>query len=115
MYAFTKRTLISAIYCAVALSTAGLTTPVSAEIQDFYIRNNGGNYVWYIYVSPNYSDSWEDDVLGKDVLDPYTEILIEMTGFGKQCIFDVKVEDENGYAREYYDVDLCSVLYVDFP
>ena len=90
-------------------------TTAEADIQDFYVRNNGKTYVYYIYVSPTYSDSWEEDVLGTEVLPPRTEILIQMQGYGRQCMFDIKVEDEHGRSREFYDVDLCSVLYVDFP
>lgn len=97
------------------LAMTGVAATAKADIQDFYIRNNTRNYVWYIYVSPTYSDQWEEDVLGADVLPPRSEILIKMSGYGKHCYFDIKVQDENGYSREYYDVDLCSVLYVDFP
>ncbi len=98
----------------VIVSMAASVGVASADIQDFYVRNNSGDYVWYIYVSPTYADSWEEDVLGSDVLPPKSEILIEMSGYGRQCDFDVKVEDEYGNSEEYFNVDLCTVLYVDF-
>lgn len=97
------------------VSMAGSIGAANAGIQDFYVRNNSKHHIWYIYVSPSYSNEWEEDVLGSDVLPPNTELSIEMTGYGNHCDFDVKVEDENGYSQEYFDVDLCSVLYVDFP
>ena len=49
------------------------------------------------------------------MLGPRSEVFIEMSGYGGHCEFDIKVEDENGKSEEYFDVDLCSVLYVDFP
>lgn len=106
---------IAILTVMVLVSMTGSIGVASADIQDFYVRNNGKSYVWYIYVSPTYSDDWEEDVLGSDVLAPNSEISIEMNGYGKHCGFDIKVEDENGYSREYFDIDLCSVLYVDFP
>ena len=107
-----KRLAIGAVMAAVSMGAS--VGVASADIQDFYVRNHGSNYVWYIYVSPTYTDSWEEDVLGSDVLPPRSEVLIEMSGYGRQCDFDIKVEDEYGNSEEYFDVDLCTVLYVDF-
>lgn len=101
---------------AAAICLGLLADPSWAGRQDFYIRNNGGNYVYYVQISPSHDTSWRDDILGSDVLEPYTETLIEMIGYSPdECLFDIRIEDENGYKREYYKVDLCSQLYVDFP
>jgi hypothetical protein len=79
------------------------------------VVNNGSTAVWYIHVSPNYSESWDQDVLGEDVLMPGMQIPITLTGYNGHCFFDVKVEDSNGYALEYYDVNVCNSDYVYFP
>lgn len=101
---------------ATVIALSLLAAPSMAGRQDFYIRNNGGNYVHYIYVSPSTTNDWEEDVLGDDVLEPYSEMLIEMINYNSnECMFDIKIVDENGYEREYYKVDLCTELYVDFP
>ncbi|MEM7121247.1 MAG: hypothetical protein AAF563_08240 [Pseudomonadota bacterium] len=89
--------------------------PAFAGVQDFYVRNYGKFAVFYIFVSPDYSDDWEEDVLGSEVLMPGEELEITMHGYGNHCFFDIYVEDERGNYREYWGVDLCSVLYVDFP
>ena len=99
----------------VALALVSFTAPAFAGIQDFIIRNNGKFSVFFIYVSPTYSEEWEEDVLGSEVLPPKTEIEIELNGYGDHCGFDIMIIDEQENAREYYDVDLCNVLYVDFP
>ena len=107
--------MATAAAAVLATAVAGAATPAMAGIQDFYVRNNTGDYVWYVYVSPSSSSDWEEDVLGSDVLPPHQELLIEMEGYrSDECLFDVKVVDENGYSREYWQVDLCQVLYVDF-
>jgi hypothetical protein len=105
---------ITAAAALAALSIA-VTTPAFADIQDFVVRNNSGVSVFYVYVSPDYTTEWEEDVLGSNTIPAYSEGGISMSGFGDHCMFDVKVEDENGYAREYYGVDLCRVTYIDFP
>ena len=109
---FTRKFAITTATVFAAL--VGSVGAAKADIQDFYVRNFGKTYVYYIYVSPSYSDSWEEDVLGRDVLPPNTDLFIEMHGFGNHCYFDVKIEDELGRSQEYWDVDLCRVLYVDY-
>lgn len=83
--------------------------------EEITVVNNGSTAVWYIHVSPNYSDNWEEDVLGDDVLMPGMQIPVTLTGYDGHCFFDVKVQDSNGYAREYYDVNVCNSDFVHFP
>ena len=86
-----------------------------AGIQDFFIHNKGKFAVYYIYISPDYSSEWEEDVLGTDVLMPGESLEIEMIDYGNHCYFDILIEDSQGNQREYWDVDLCTVLDVEFP
>jgi len=92
-----------------------LALPARAGMQDFTVVNQGSAAIWYIFVSPNYSDSWEEDVLGNEVLMPGFELPIAMNGYGSHCLFDIRIEDADGYAEEFFDVDLCSVSHVHFP
>jgi len=96
------------LYVASGLSSA------YAGIQDFIVRNYSGNTVLYVYVSADYESSWGPDVLGNDVLYSGEELEIYIDGYGNHCWFDVKIEDDAGYYQEYFDVDLCSTLYVDY-
>lgn len=41
-----------------------------AGVQDFYVHNESKWVILFIYVTPDYSDEWEEDVLGDDVLMP---------------------------------------------
>jgi hypothetical protein len=100
---------------AAVLMGLALATPAAAGIQDFTVRNNGAVDVFYIYVSPDTTDDWEDDVLGDDTLAAGAQVDITMSGYGDHCVFDIKIEDANGGSREYYAVDLCTVTYVDYP
>ena len=109
---FTK---LRMLVLAILIASPAFAGSAHAGIQDFTIRNYSGDYIHYIYVSPVYSDSWEEDILGRDVLPPRTEIFVEMSGYSRHdCYFDILIVDEFGYEAVYNSVDLCRVAYVDF-
>jgi len=108
-----RRTLAPFVAALVLPLLAAL--PARAGVQDFTVVNQGAVDIWHIFVSPNYSDSWEEDVLGNSVLQPGLELGVTMNNYGSHCYFDIRIEDFNGVAEEYYDVDLCSLSYVYFP
>ncbi len=82
---------------------------VSAEIQDFYIYNETGFTIYYIYVSPTYSDEWEEDLLGDyGTLSDGDYFLIEFSDYDT-CYFDILIEDEDGYELYIYDISLCDL------
>jgi hypothetical protein len=102
---------------AILLAAASLAISVSAfaDVQDFTVRNKGRVTIQNIYISPDYSNSWEEDVLGDDVLVAGSQMPIHMKGYGSHCGFDIKIVDVNGRSREYRHVDLCRVTYIDYP
>ena len=102
-------------FASVALLIATGLSSAYAGIQDFYVRNFSRAAIFYIYVSPDYSDEWEEDVLASDVLMPGDELEITLSGYGNHCWFDLRIEDERGNYQEYHDVDLCTVVYIDYP
>ena len=84
-------------------------------IQDFVLVNNTGFTIWHIYVSPDYSDNWEEDLLGEDeVLSDREQFPVTFSGYGDQCIFDMKVVDSEGDEYIKYGVDVCSLYEVAF-
>lgn len=86
-----------------------------AGIQDFFVHNNGKFAIYYIFVSPDYATEWEEDILGEDVLLSGESLEVEMIDYGNHCYFDILIEDSQGNSREYWDVDLCTVIDVEFP
>ncbi len=103
------RTSLLAIALTAMMAFAGAGGTARAGMQDFHVVNDSGVYVLYIYVSPSYADSWGGDVLGNQSLPPNSEVLITMNGYGDQCWFDIRIEDEYQNAAEYLEVDLCNV------
>lgn len=84
-------------------------------VQDFVLVNDTGFSLWHIYVSPDYSDNWEEDLLGEsDVLTDGEQFPITFEGYGDHCIFDLKVVDSEGDEYTKYGVDVCSLYEVVF-
>lgn len=81
--------------------------PFQASAADFYvdIANETGYTIMYMYVSPDNSDSWEEDVLGDNVLRDGEERRVTLTGY-KSPIFDIKLVDEDGDSYTFWDVDV---------
>jgi len=97
--------MIKSVQRALFFLIASLSFSVQAA--DYYvdITNKTGYTIYYIYVSPDKSDSWEEDVLGSEVLMDDNTRRINLTGY-KSPIFDIKLVDEDGDSYTFWDVDV---------
>ncbi|HJR69223.1 MAG TPA: hypothetical protein VKA43_04210 [Gammaproteobacteria bacterium] len=79
----------------------------AALAADYYvdITNRTGYTIMYMYVSPAKSDSWEEDVLGKEVLPDGKTRRVTLTGF-RSPIFDIRLVDEDGDKYTFWNVDV---------
>jgi hypothetical protein len=75
---------------------------------DYYvdITNETGYTIMYMYVSPAKSDSWEEDVLGEDVLASGQTQRVTLTGY-KSSVFDIRLVDEDGDKYTFWNVDVA--------
>lgn len=82
-----------------------LALPASAA--DYYvdITNKTGYTIFYVYVSPDKSDSWEEDVLGDEVLPDGETRRINLYGY-KSPVFDIKLVDEDDDSYTFWNVDV---------
>ncbi|MGU3496040.1 hypothetical protein ACLBXM_18520 [Xanthobacteraceae bacterium A53D] len=101
---------------AMALMTmGGFLLPASGALasegkQDFTLVNKTGYDIEEVYVSPSRADDWEEDVLGKDVLEDGDSWHIRFTRAAKPCKWDLKVVySDDGSSAIWYGIDLCSV------
>ncbi len=62
-----------------------------------------------VYVAPATSDEWEEDVMGRDVLDNGETVEIEFPRREKSCVYDVKVVFEDSDEAEWHKFNLCKV------
>lgn len=75
--------------------------------QNYYvdITNQTGYTIMYVYVSPGDARSWEEDVLGSEVMPSGTSKRISLFGY-RSPIFDVRLVDEDGDTYTFWNVDV---------
>jgi len=80
----------------------------AAVAADYYVEitNNTGYTIMYMYVSPAKSDSWEEDVLGDDVMPDGETRRVNLTGY-KSSMFDIRLVDEDGDKYTFWNVDVA--------
>src|SRR4028119_1294759 len=92
---------------ACALALAALSGgPAAAQAYGVRFQNFAGATVYRIYSSPTHNGSWEQDLLGANVLYPGQGLDVVIHNVSN-CYYDVLVEFESGYS--FTDTwDICS-------
>jgi hypothetical protein len=89
------------------MAVLAATAAWAAGDQDFVLVNKTGLTVDELYISPADDSRWGEDVLGKDVLGDDEEVTIEFSHKETECIWDLKVVDEDGDEVVWEAIDLC--------
>lgn len=89
--------------CCLALL---LAAPAWADNYTLNIHNRTGYVIYFIYVSPEDADSWEEDVLGDDILEDEGSVRVTLRGYDSP-MFDVKLVDEDGDAYTFWGVNVA--------
>ncbi|MDX1757222.1 MAG: hypothetical protein R3175_14290 [Marinobacter sp.] len=81
----------------------------SAAAFDGYVdvTNNTGYDIYYLYVSNARSDSWEEDVLGDDILEDGETVRVKVHK-QKTSVFDIRAEDEDGDTYTVWELDIAT-------
>jgi hypothetical protein len=113
------RRLIVSPVCAIAIFALSLAIAapgvVRADPRDFTLVNESTVVIREAYVSSSATTSWEEDVLGNDVLPPGNRITVTFSGFRPgDCSYDIKVVGMGGETGYLWAVDLCSTSVVTF-
>lgn len=84
------------------------STAASAQ-QNYYvdITNRTGYTIMYAYVSPADARSWEEDVLGADVIRDGTTTRVTLTGYHSP-IFDIRLIDEDGDSYTFWKINVAT-------
>lgn len=77
--------------------------------QDFTIVNKTGVTIAALYVSPSKENDWEEDILGQDVLANGESCEISFSPKEKAALWDIRVEDSEGNALIWYNINLLEV------
>ncbi len=77
--------------------------------QDFTIMNKTGYPLKHIYVSESDNEKWDEDVLGRDVLEDGEEFELSFAKAEKTCKWDMKVIYDDGESAVWQDLNLCQI------
>lgn len=102
---------LAALAVTLLLATAAFTMVGSAPAgpQDFTLHNSIGSTIFEVYVSPSDEESWEEDVLGEDVLAHGESVEITFDRPASEADWDLKVVDEDGRSYVWKNLDLTTI------
>ena len=97
---------------ALAIGITLLLTPHSAfaDNRDFTLVNRSGQTIRSVYVSASNHSSWEEDVLGSDVLRNGHRVRIHFSSWDSdagRCMYDIRVITMDGSEGTKWGVNLC--------
>ena len=99
------------VFFLAALFVMGLSSVAFAGAQDFVLVNNTGFPIYKVNVSAASTNSWEEDILGSQILGNGEAVRVNF-GVGDQQYWDIKAVFEDGSGLEWYGIDLLSVSQV---
>ena len=100
---------IRTVLAGFSLVSAFAIAPAYAEDLVFTLNNVSSGAVNELYVSPLESNSWEEDILGQDVLESGQAATITIRGTDGQCEWDVPLVYDDGSVTDERNIDLCTL------
>jgi len=91
------------------------TTTVIAANKNVLIQNNTGRTIWRFYGSPVNVNSWEEDILGADILPAGRSVNVNFADGRRICNYDMRAEFQDGTAIVKNNINVCRVSTVSFP
>jgi hypothetical protein len=82
--------------CVGAMGVALSASLAYAGAQDFVLINETGVDIYEVYVSPSDVESWEEDILGVDVLPDGDSVEVGFDREEDSELWDLKVSDSEG-------------------
>ena len=101
-----KSTVVAGLTLCVAHLIA---SPSLAANRKVTIVNNTGYTIIEFYGSNNGTSSWQEDILGEDVLPHGASVEINFDDATRHCLFDFLATFEDGDQVKEEDVDVCEV------
>ncbi len=99
------------VFFLAALFVMALSSVAFAGAQDFTLVNNTGYPIYKVNVSAASTNSWEEDILGSDILPNGSSVTVTF-GVGNQQYWDIQAIFEDGSSIAWYGIDLLSTYQV---
>lgn len=96
------RKLFALFAAVIVFSTASVAFDGYVEV-----TNDTGYDIYFLYISPGKAKTWEEDVLGEDILKTGQTVRVTVSG-AKSGIFDIRAQDEDGDTYTLWDVDIAA-------
>ncbi len=95
----------------VAVATVAVlwAAPAFAEDLVFTVDNQTSGAIKELYVSTLNSDSWEEDILGQDVLDSGKQATITISNTNGICEFDMRLVYDDDSVTDERKINLCNL------
>jgi hypothetical protein len=97
---------LSVALAALAISIVSGAALAEAK-QDFTLVNKTGYVIEEVYVAPNQSNDWLNDVLGQDTLGDSEYVKIKFKHSNSICKYDLKVVYDDKSEVEWTNINLC--------
>lgn len=107
-----RHTFLMGLTCLALTACVETTTTAytaTGQNRNVTIINNTGQDIIRFYGSNAGTNSWEEDILGQDILPRGRSVNINFNDGSGYCTFDFRAELRNGSTRETYGVDVCRV------
>ena len=90
-------------------NNSNATSSTEGAAQDFTLVNQTGVEIDKVFISPSDKDDWEEDILGKDTLPAGQSVDIKFHRSETSAEWDLKIEDKQGNAIEWHDLNLLKI------
>lgn len=92
-----------------ATAVLAVALPAQAEDRRVTIVNNTGYTITNFYGSNTGANSWQEDILGKDMLPPGGSVVINFDDSTGYCMFDFRAVFEDGDEIVDEKIDVCTI------
>ena len=117
--AFQFKTIAAVAAASLTLAACTDTTTSGGNVtsglnRNVVIANATGQTIWRFYGSRTSTNSWEEDILGSNVLSAGNSLNIDFDDGTGACVFDMKAEFRDGSSIVRNNVNVCTAASVTF-
>lgn len=99
------------LFLAAATAVAVLAGSSAQAADDRHVRiiNETNHTMVHFYASNTAVNSWQEDILGDDVLKPGSDVKINIDDGTGHCKFDFKAVFDDGESTVKHNINVCEI------
>ncbi|MDB5720706.1 MAG: hypothetical protein JWP15_1324 [Alphaproteobacteria bacterium] len=99
---------LAAVFVLVSASSAAIAASDGKD-RKVLVQNVSRQAIAQLFASPITATDWEEDLLGKDLIEAGSELTANVDNGTSQCLYDFKAVMADGKSWERRKVDVCQV------